>query len=255
VFLLASNPAGVAGITAGAALFVAFVTAWTTNRRQDQQLAAEAKRQRGQLAAEADRQQRELEARRAEQKEQLDHDRELADLGDVRAVLDEATLALESAGAAWRSARSRAEFNEIDIRLEGPDVEVLVEREETDTERDDRLARDDEKLMSNIKEVITELERVSAPLAGCLARLRVRLGATHPITSAFDDAKQATTATYRNVHGLAPTRFMDEAAGRAQKIAAIEDTKSSVEKAFSSYTAFQEAAVELAGSSVREHPR
>jgi len=38
VFVLASDPVGVAGITAGVALVVAFVTAWTTNRRQDEQL-------------------------------------------------------------------------------------------------------------------------------------------------------------------------------------------------------------------------
>jgi hypothetical protein len=78
VLILASTE-GVAGITAGAtlaaALALAGITAWTTNRRQKRDLAAEAERQ-----ADA-----------------LSHERELHDLADLRKLLDEAAVALDRA--------------------------------------------------------------------------------------------------------------------------------------------------------------
>ena len=70
-----------------AAIFVALVTAVTTNRRQERALEADADRHHETLRA---------ESKRLEQ--QLAHDRELADIAAVRSALDEAALALHRVG-------------------------------------------------------------------------------------------------------------------------------------------------------------
>jgi hypothetical protein len=87
VLVLASDVVWVAAISGGvpaiAAIIVAVVTAKTTNKRQERQLSAA-----------AERDQRQLDAREAEQTKQLAHDRGLADLADLRALLDKAASAL-----------------------------------------------------------------------------------------------------------------------------------------------------------------
>jgi hypothetical protein len=89
VAVLASN-VGLAAVTAAAAgvfdIIVAPITASTTNTRQKHQLAAEHKRQR-----------KDLKSRAKAQRHELNHARELADLDDLRGILDAATLALAGA--------------------------------------------------------------------------------------------------------------------------------------------------------------
>ena len=69
-----------------AAVLVALITAFTTNRRQQHALEAESERQRRALDAESER-----------LRLQLAHDREMADLGDTRELLDDAAVALHDA--------------------------------------------------------------------------------------------------------------------------------------------------------------
>jgi hypothetical protein len=149
VLLLASDSVGIAGITAGATvavgLAVALITAKTTNDRQQRQLSEEAKR----LAT------------------TLKHERELADLDDIRKVLDEATLALSEASDAAKRSRHRV-FGEI--------------HDSTDPSTRRQTA----------EEIESELRQISDPLSPLLARLRVRLGSTDPIAHAFYRARLAT---------------------------------------------------------------
>jgi hypothetical protein len=69
-----------------AALIVAILTAITTSRRQTHQLAEDARRQ-----------ERVLDAERGRLDAQLSHDREMADVADLRNVLDDATTVLQAA--------------------------------------------------------------------------------------------------------------------------------------------------------------
>jgi hypothetical protein len=85
VFVVASAEA-VAGITAGATLVGALGVAVVTIRTNRERLSAERERQLRDLAAESER-----------QAAALAHDRALADLDDLRRLLDEATLGLERA--------------------------------------------------------------------------------------------------------------------------------------------------------------
>jgi hypothetical protein len=85
VFILASAEA-VAGITAGATLLGALGVAFVTIRTNTERLVAEGERQFLYLVAESER-----------QVATLAHDRALADLEDLRRLLDEATLGLERA--------------------------------------------------------------------------------------------------------------------------------------------------------------
>ena len=82
------------------AILVALITAFTTNRRQQHQLEAESDRQRRGLDAESARQQHAHEAERVRLELQLSHDRDMSDLGHVRALLDDAAMALHRASYA-----------------------------------------------------------------------------------------------------------------------------------------------------------
>jgi hypothetical protein len=152
VLVLASAD-GVAGITAGAtltaALGLAFVTIYTTNRR---------------LSEERDRHIRDL-----------DHDRELTDLSDLRALLDEAAVAIDQA----RAARLQAERMATRASVQG-----------ISQQQRQQYAREASK----------ELEQTVRPLVAMNARLRVRLGADDPITTALDQA--ANHLQIMNLHTL-----------------------------------------------------
>lgn len=86
-----------AAATIIAAAILAGVAAVTTNRRQTKALKDAGERPERELTADAARQRRELTARAEEQKRQLSHARELADLADLRQLLDEAAAALNDA--------------------------------------------------------------------------------------------------------------------------------------------------------------
>ena len=139
--LILASAEGVAGITAGAtltaALGLALVTIYTTNRR---------------LSEERDRHIREL-----------DHDRELADLADLRLLLDEAAIAIDRA----RAARDQTE---IEVHLAG--VQGITKQQRR----------------KYVEDAAKEIAQTAPPLIAMNARLRVRLGADDPITLALTDA-------------------------------------------------------------------
>ena len=85
---------------------MATIAAVTAARRLRQQLAAERERTVLQLEAEEARLQRQLAAEGERQHVQLVHARELADLANLRALLDEAAVALHRARYALDSVRS-----------------------------------------------------------------------------------------------------------------------------------------------------
>jgi hypothetical protein len=138
--LILASAEGVAGITAGAtvvgALALAVITAHTTNRRQRESLA---------------------------------HARELADLADLRKLLDEAALALNDA----RDAR-----DDLEVGLTEHGVALPDDRKRPLAER-------------------------GRSLVALNARLLVRLGENDPIASHFEEANEALEHTWRQVSYLA----------------------------------------------------
>jgi hypothetical protein len=204
VLILASDAAGVAGITAGAtviaALIIALITAKTTSSRQERQLVAEAQRQR-----------EELQARTDGQKRQLDHARELADLADLRKLLDEFAVAID---------RGRAAREEM----------VLLAQ----TARHVRATLDQQ-----VKETADPAKDAGQELLALTMRLRVRLGESNRITSAADEVNDAMHAMWQQVELLAFTE--DFSASLAVIGAASHDFARSS-------TAFMQAAVDRAGT-------
>lgn len=81
------------GLTLLGALGVALIAALAADARQARQLEADGERQTKALAGDAERQERALEAEANRQSATLAHDRELADLADLRALLDEGAVA------------------------------------------------------------------------------------------------------------------------------------------------------------------
>jgi hypothetical protein len=84
------NTSGDVAFTVLGAVVVSGITAWvtahTTNKRLDKQLAAERRRVELQLDAEESR-----------QRDQLHHDRQLSDLAELRSLLDEASRLISKA--------------------------------------------------------------------------------------------------------------------------------------------------------------
>jgi hypothetical protein len=168
--IVVASDVGVAAVTAVAAgafgIVVALITARTTNTRQKHQLAAERKRQR-----------RDLKERAKAQRHELNHARELADLDDLREVLDAATLVLANAKTVKHDAGAKVRWS----------AGARVERAE---------------------EAQAELDGVRARAAPVLARLQVRLGTGDEITEAFHAADVALlsmglqAALLRSVSGL-----------------------------------------------------
>jgi hypothetical protein len=101
-----ASQAGSAGpyLTFAAAVLVALVTWFATDRRQARQLLAEEKRQAASLAADASRQARELA-----------HDRKLRDLDHLRAALSAAAVAYEDAVLAMARFENKDLANAIDV--------------------------------------------------------------------------------------------------------------------------------------------
>jgi hypothetical protein len=152
--LVLASAEGVAGITAGATLVaaigLALITVYTTNRR----LSEERVRQEVDLAGEAER-----------QGAALAHERELADLADLRMLLGEAALALDLA----RDARD--------------ELHVAV-------------MEHGRALSTDVKDRVAELGRTLVALS---SRLLVRLGPDDPITARFTEASLAMLTTWRQV--------------------------------------------------------
>lgn len=196
VLVLASAD-GVAGITAGAtltaALGLAFVTIYTTNRR---------------LSEERDRHMREL-----------DHDRELADLSDLRALLDEAAVAIDQARATRRQA------------------ERMVDKASA-------KGSSQQQRRQYVKEVSREIEQTVRPLVAMNARLRVRLGADDPITTALDEA--ANHLQVMNLYSLF-LQWLDDAKEDDDTAAQAKKRGSDFERASETFLA---AAAQRAGAHI-----
>lgn len=87
-------------VAIGGAIIVALITAVTTDRRLARQLDAEAKRQERAIEAQEQRQTTELEAADERHRAALGAERDLADLADERALLDEIAVAIYRANDA-----------------------------------------------------------------------------------------------------------------------------------------------------------
>jgi hypothetical protein len=216
VLVLATGE-GVAIITGAAtivaAAILAGVAAVTTNGRLSKQLIAERERQERDLAAQAER-----------QAATLAHDRELADLDDLRKLLDEAAVALDHA----RKARNHVEAIQLGI------AEALNSGALTGTS-----ARPTQVLNPMVKEAADKLEAAGQPLITLAARLQVRLGSAHPINTAFSRASAALHDQWLALANQYPKRGLE----------ALEEDARHAGQEFGAFKEdFLKAAVEFAGT-------
>jgi hypothetical protein len=153
--LILASAEGVAGITAGATLLaglgLAGVTIYTTNRRAFDEFAR--------------------------QERLLDHERELADLADLRKLLDEFALVLDRA----RTARD--------------EMVVLAQ-----TARHRRSTID-----TDVASAAAAAKRVGQELLALTMRLRVRLGSENPLALASEEVTDSVQRMSAQVE-----RFGDE---------------------------------------------
>jgi hypothetical protein len=158
---------GVAFISAGATIIAAVIlgglAAWTADRRQTKQLKEESERQRRELYTAAERQSDELRAERERLDATLAHERELADLADLRKLLDESVVALNDA----RDARDQLEISFGEHGLHVP------------------------------PEPLYKLRDCGNTIDRLLVRIHIRLGAEDEITDSFQGAAEALLATWR----------------------------------------------------------
>jgi uncharacterized protein with PIN domain len=149
-----------------AAIFVALLTAYWTQRRLTQELTAANSRLAAQLDAETERQAQQLQHEADRQVQQHNHERQRAEIDDLRAVLGDALV------AAYRAREAI---------LEHPDRFY-------DVDQRDRSA-----------EAIRETEAQ-------LAKLQVRLGKDHPISSSFATMADCAISLHRlRTEGAATT--------------------------------------------------
>ena len=147
----------------------------------------------------------ELAAEAERQGTALAHDREVADLSDLRKLLDEAAVALNKAG----EARS----------------EVAVSFTEHDAH-----------IPSDVKQKLKTCGQALYPL---LVRLHVRLGAQNAITSSFSEGTSAVLSTWRQVSSfeddeaviLKEKRETVRADAKAFNAASLAFTKAAVKRA------------------------
>jgi hypothetical protein len=226
--LVVASAENVAYITGGATVVAALVlgglAAWTADARLAKQIADSGRRQERELAADADRQQRELDARTKDQKRQLDNARQLADLADLRILLDEAAIALDHG----RKARANAEGHLLGIG------DAIKKGALTGTPM-----RPAGVLDPMIQEAADKLEEAGQPLVTLMARLEIRLGSSNEVTAAFG---RASTALHDQWNALAveyPKRGFD----------AIEEDARHAGQEFGVFKQdFLVAAVKLAGT-------
>jgi hypothetical protein len=139
--------------------------------RQEAALAAERERLDHQLAAERERLESQLAAERERQAAQLRHDRELADLADLRALLDKAATALH-----------RADYARADVRQ--------------------GVTMHGRKIKEDRPEAVPTLNECGQELDAMAARLAIRLGADDDVAKAFRDADEALLAISRELAWL-----------------------------------------------------
>jgi hypothetical protein len=166
---------GVAFIGGAATIIAAVIlggwAAWGAESRLKVQIKDAGDRLRLELAGEAER-----------QAATLAHDRELADLADLRKLLDEATVALDRA----RDVRSEA----------GAAIRGAIELESRFTSL---AVREQEVVAEMANETASKLEEAGRPLVTLAARLQVRLGPDDPITTSFTTAATALNEMWRSL--------------------------------------------------------
>lgn len=150
--LVLASAVEVAAITAGATLLAAGGLAGVTIYTTRQRLAEERGKQKRELSAETDR----LAAT-------LAHDRALADIADLRQLLDETATAIDHVSNAQEYAWHCFDMPEAAFK---------------------NVA----KLMLELNEQLTDAER---PLAKLTPRVRLRLGADDPVTASCVEARAA----------------------------------------------------------------
>lgn len=176
--------------------------------RQARELAEAADRQRRELTDAAERQRRELDAEAARQRAALAHDRELADLQDLRRLLDEAAVALNT-----------AEEARVGLEL--------------------RFAEHGRKVSP---ELLSEAREAGRAMFALRERLYVRVGRDHPIAQSFNRATVALLLIWQAVGRLEAD---DDATAVQESRSTIASARHSFEEGFSGFT---EAAVERAGT-------
>jgi hypothetical protein len=187
---------GVAFIGGAATIIAAVIlggwAAWGAERRLKVQIKDAGDRLRLELAGEAER-----------QAATLAHDRELADLADLRKLLDEATVALDSARDVRTEARATIRGA---IEFESQVTALAVRKQEV--------------VAQMVSDTASKLEEVGRPLVTLAARLQVRLGPEDPITTNFTTAATALNETWRSLTlgydpeiGLAPLKEQVEHSG------------------------------------------
>lgn len=193
-----------------AALVVALITVVSTDRRQERAIAAEHARQALTLKGERERQDRALKAEGRRQAAALRSARELADLADLRVLLDEAAIALHRASYAYGNVRVAFLQHGVKIR-ETP-------------------------------EPIAELNQSGEQMDVLAARLAVRLGREQAAAAAFEAANDELLELSRALGHI----FGDETADARRDLwteiqAAGKDFPDCRER-------FEEAAMKLAGT-------
>ena len=153
-----------AGATIVAALLLGSLAAWNSGRRQKAQIEDAGERQKRELTGEAER-----------QAGTLAHDRQLSDLADLRALLDETAIAIHEA----RKARD-------DLRV--------------------RFTEHGAKLPQDVKTKFAEAGQVIDALT---SRILIRLGVRHSISQQFAAISAAMLSTWHQVG------FLDEDAGES----------------------------------------
>jgi hypothetical protein len=154
----------VAAVAAIAALIGAVIAAKTAASRQGKQLAAEAERQQAALDAETARQRTALDADARRHRETLEHERTLADLGELRTLLDEAAGELAHAARAFLDVETA-------VTMLGVRGETAVERANQASER---------------------LEQSQEALDRYSERIALRLGSEHEVYERYSEAHDAT---------------------------------------------------------------
>lgn len=147
-------------LTLAGAIVVALITAVTTDRRLSRQIKDSGERQERELTAEAER-----------QDAALAHDRELADLADLRLLLDGFAVALDRG----RSARDEMVLLSQTARHIQPTLEQQA------------------------RETAAAAEQSGRDLLALTVRLQVRLGPSDPITVAAYQACDALHAMWQQV--------------------------------------------------------
>jgi hypothetical protein len=161
------------------AVFLGSLAALTAARRLSRQLVSAAERQQRELAASAEQQRAGLQAEGERLAATLKHDRALADLRDLRALLDQAAVALQDG----KRAREQAE------------LALMVGQ----TGR-----------LEGVPEAVTGLRHAAAAIHALHARLRVRLGGFDDTVAALGDCGNNLRAMAMGISLVSVTETVDD---------------------------------------------